>query len=238
MPEGSDRKEGMPFYLEAFLAVALEWRTQARNAVLQTQTLQALETRVAALEEKKKILGRQNEAYQTTLKQAQESKAEAEEQLAEAVELQADFYAREVALKVQVTSLQDIVEAYEEVQKDLKDRCCEQADGMERMEGEMATQAKAMGLLQVDYDKLQVEVSRLRVEKEALEKQVASGDATIEELEKDKKTLIQDMAGTFEEGFQEALAQAVCMNPGLDISNCDSTHHIVDGKVVPLELDD
>ena len=58
---------------------------------------------------------------------------------------------------------------------------------MERMEGEMATQAKALSLLQLDYDKLQVEVSRLRVEKEALEKQVASGDATIEELEKDKR---------------------------------------------------
>ena len=43
----------------------------------------------------------------------------------------------------------------------------------------MATQAKAMDLLRVDYDKLQVEVSRLRVEKEALEKQVASGDAAI-----------------------------------------------------------
>jgi len=109
---------------------------------------------------------------------------------------------------------------------------------MERMEGEMATQAKAIGLLQVDYDKLQVKVSRLRVEKEALEKQVASRDATIEELEMDKKTLIQDMAGTFEEGFQETLAQAVCMNPGIDISNCDSTHHFVDGKVVALELDD
>ncbi|XP_068475007.1 uncharacterized protein [Phaseolus vulgaris] len=238
MPEGSDRKEGMPFYLGAFLAVALEWHAQARNAALQTQTLQALETRVAALEKERKILGRQNETYQTTLKQAQETKAEAEKQLAEAVELQVDFYAREVALQVQVTSLQDIVEAYEEVQKDLKNRCCEQADEMERMEGDMATQAKALGLLQVDYDKLQIEVSRLRVEKEALEKQVASGDATIEELEKDKKTLIQDMAGTFEEGFQETLAQAVCMNPGVDISNCDSTHHIVDGKVVPLELDD
>ncbi|XP_068486452.1 formin-like protein 18 [Phaseolus vulgaris] len=190
MPEGSDRKEGMPFYLRAFLAVALEWRAQARNAVLQTQTLQALETRVASLEEEKKILGRQNEAYQTTLKEAQKSKAEAEEQLAEAMELQADFYTREIALKVRVTSLQDIVAAYEEVQKDLKARCCEQADEMERMEGEVASQAKAMGLLQVDYDKLQVEVSRLRVEKEALEKQVVSGDATIEELEKDKKTLI------------------------------------------------
>ena len=97
---------------------------------------------------------------------------------------------------------------------------------MERMEGEMATQAKAMGLLQVDYDKLQVEVSRLRVEKEALEKQVASGDAAIEELEKDKKALIQDMAGTFEEGFQEALAQAVCTNPGIDISRQQFTKYI------------
>ena len=123
----------MPFYLGAFLAVALEWRAQARNAVLQAQTLQALETRVTALEEEKKTLGCQNEAYQTSLKQAQESKVEAEGQLAEALELQTDFYAREVALKVQVTSLQDIVEAYEKVQKDLKARCCEQT-------GEMASQ--------------------------------------------------------------------------------------------------
>ena len=131
-----------------------------------------------------------------------------------------------------------MVEAYDEVQKVFKSGCCEQADKLERMEGEMATQAKAMGLLQVDYDKLQVEVSQLRVEKEALEKQVASGDAIIEGLEKDKKTLINDMAGTFEEGFKEALAQAACENPGIDVSNCDSTHHIVDGKVVPLELGD
>jgi len=168
----------------------------------------------------------------------QEAKEEAEKQLAEAVELQVDSYTREVTLQVQVTGLQGVVETYDEVQKVLKSRCSEQADRLERVEGEMATQAKAMGLLQVDYDKLQVEVSRIRVEKEALEKQVASGDATIEELEKDKKTLIHDMAGTFEEVFQEALAQAVCVNPGIDISNCDSSHHIVDGKVVPLELDD
>ena len=76
------------------------------------------------------------------------------------------------------------------------------------------------------------------MEKEALEKQVASGDSAIEELEKAKKALINDMAGIFEEGFKVALAQAVCENPGIDASNCDSTHHIVDGKVVPLELDD
>ena len=196
----------MPFYLGAFLAVALDWRNQARNAALQTQALQALETKVAALEEETKALGRQNEAYQVSLKLAQEAKEEVDKQLGEAMELQNEFYAREVTLQVRVTSLQGTVEACEEVQKDLKDRCCEQADELERMKREMATQAKALGLLQVGHDKLQIEVSRLRVEKEALEKQVATGDATIEELEKDKKTLINDMAGTFEEGFKEALA--------------------------------
>ena len=82
----------MPFYLGAFLAVALEWRSQARNAVLQAQTLQALETKATTLEEEMRTLGRQNEAYQTSLKQTQESKAETERKLAEALGLQADFY--------------------------------------------------------------------------------------------------------------------------------------------------
>ena len=151
----------MPFYLGAFLAVALDWRAQARNAALQTQTLHALETRVATLEEEKEALGRQNETHQASLKLAQEAKEEAEKQLGEAMELQADFYAREVTLQVQITGLQGMVEALEEVQQDLKDRCYVQAEKLERMEGEMATQAKALGLLQVDHDKLQVEVSRI-----------------------------------------------------------------------------
>ena len=72
----------------------------------------------------------------------------------------------------------------------MKARCCEQTGAIEWMEGERASQTQAMGLLRADYDKLQVEVNRLRVEKEALEKQVASGDAVIGKLEKDKKTLI------------------------------------------------
>ena len=100
----------------------------------------------------------------------------------------------------------------------------------------MAAKVKALGLLQVRHDKLQTEVSRLQVEKEALEKQVASGDSTIEELEKVRKKLIDDMADTFEEGFKEALAQVACENPRVNTSNCDPGNHIVDGKVVPLDL--
>ena len=68
------------------MAVALDWRAQARNANLNIQALQALEARVAAPEEEKKALGRQNEAYQASLKLAQEAKEEAERRLGEAME--------------------------------------------------------------------------------------------------------------------------------------------------------
>jgi len=57
-------------------------------------------------------------------------------------------------------------------------------------------------------------------------------------LEKAKGKLIDNMADTFAEGFKEALAQAFCEKPGIDISNCNTLNHIVDGKVVPLDLGD
>ncbi|XP_068475356.1 uncharacterized protein [Phaseolus vulgaris] len=234
MPEGSDRREGMPYHLGVFLAVALDWRAQPKSAASNTQALQALKGEVAALKEEKEALGRQNEAYQASLKLAQEAKEEVDRQLDEAMEIQADFYVREVSLQVQVTDLQDMAEASEELQKDLEDQCYGQAERLERMEEEMATKVKALSLLQVDHDRLQTEVNRLQVEKKALEKQVASGDSTIKELEKVRKELIDDMAGTFEEGFKEALAQAACENPGINVSNCDPCNHIVDGKVVAL----
>ena len=80
------------------------------------------------------------------------------------------------------------------------------------------------------------------MEKEALEKQLASGDSAIEKLERAKRELIvereardstienlerakgkliDNMADIFAEGFKEALAQAACENLGVDTSNCN-----------------
>jgi len=53
---------------------------------------------------------------------SQEAKEEANRQLGEAMEFQADFYVREVSLQVQITDLQDMAEASEELQKDLEDQ--------------------------------------------------------------------------------------------------------------------
>jgi len=85
---------------------------------------------------------------------------------------------------------------------------------------------------------LQAEANKLRVEKEFLDKQLTSNDARVAELEGEVQGLTGEMGGAFEEGFQEALAQASCENPDINISNCDPTHHVVDGKVVPFDLDD
>ena len=103
-------------------------------------------------------------------------------------------------------------------------------------EEKLAAKIEALNLLQAENGKLQAEVSKLQVEKEFLDKQLASQNSKIEELEKSNQELIDDMAGTFEEGFKEALAQATCENPGIDTSNCDPGNQIVDGKVVPLDL--
>jgi len=102
----------------------------------------------------------------------------------------------------------------------------------------LAERKDALGVKVEALGLLQVEANKLRVEKEFLEKQLVSKDSRIAELEGEVQELTGEMAGAFDKGFQKALAQASCENPGINVSNCDPTHHVVDGKVVPLELDD
>ena len=56
-----------------------------------------------------------------------------------------------------------------------------------------------------------------------------------EHFKKVEEELVQDVAGAFADGFAEALAQAACANPGIDVSECSPMNEIVEGKIVPLE---
>jgi len=102
----------------------------------------------------------------------------------------------------------------------------------------LAEREDALGVKVEALDLLQAETNKLRVEKEFLDKQLVFKDSRVTELEREVQELTGEMAGVFDEGFQEALVQASCENPGINVSNCDPTHHVIDGKVVPLELDD
>ena len=73
-PSGTPRSEGMPYYMGAFLVVALEWRAQAKSKAVEARALQALRQEVAALKEEKENLCHswacQEEVYKAFLRDA------------------------------------------------------------------------------------------------------------------------------------------------------------------------
>ena len=206
---------------------------------------------MAILKEEKESLSQgwacQEEVYKASLRSARELNVEACKRLHDAGQAGVELLAQVASLKSKITALEVAMWASEAQQKQM----------LEKAEGELTAKMEALNLLQSEHGKFQAELDKLQVEKKVLEKQLASGDSTIEELERANKELIgeketwnstierleeaikkliDNMADTFAEGFQKALAQAACENPGIDTSNCNPFNHIVDGKVVPLDL--
>ena len=240
---GEAKKEGMPYYMGAFLAIALDWRAQAKTKAIEMQALQALKREVATLKEEKLKLAQLWEqkkgAYKTSLVETRKAEEAANLRLHEAGQKYADLLGSMVPLQAEVAELRVVAENSKVLGAKLSET-----------EEKQAAKIEALNLLQAENGKLQAEVNKLQVEKEFLDKQLASQNSKIEELEKSNQELIDDMAGTFEEGFKEALAQATCENPEINTSlaqatcenpeintsNCDPGNQVVDGKVVPLDL--
>ncbi|XP_068503779.1 uncharacterized protein [Phaseolus vulgaris] len=193
------------------------------------QALQALKREVASLKEEKLKL---EDAYKASLAETREAEEAVNMRWHEADQKCADLLGSMIPLQAEVTKLKEVAENF----KALEDRCVSQEAKLVETEGELAAKIEALNLLQAENGTLQADFNKLRVEKEFLDKQLATQNSKIEELEKSNKELLDDMAGTFDEGFKEALAQATCENPGIDTSNCNPGNQIVDGKVVALDL--
>ena len=160
---------------------------------------------------------------------AQKAKEEANKRLHEVAQANAELLNQVVPLRVKIVDLEEVAKASGAQQKKLEAHCVDREQKLGKTEGELAAKVEAFNLLQAEVDKVQVE-------KEFLDKQLATKDFRIEELERSNKELLEDMANTFEEGFKEALAQATCENPEINTSNCDPGNQIVEGKVVPLDF--
>ncbi|XP_068463849.1 uncharacterized protein [Phaseolus vulgaris] len=178
----------------AFLAIALEWCAQAKSKVVEMQALQALKREVATLKKEKLKL---EDAYQASLVEIRKVEEAATLRLREADQKHADLLGSMAHLQAEVAELRVVAENSRALEVKLGET-----------EGELAAKTEALNLLQAENDKFQAEVNKLQVEKEFLEKQLATKDSKIEELEKANQDLLNDMAGTFDEGFKEALAQA------------------------------
>ncbi len=193
---------------------------------------------MGALKKEKQAWGLREEAHQASLKLAQEGKEGAEAYAHEVEQAYADLLAHLTSHQIQNIGLQEVARASEVQQKKLEELYVARGRKLAETEGALAAKVEAFDLLQAEYNRLHTEANKLQVGKEFLDKQLASKDSRIDELERENQELTGEMAGVFDEGFKEALVQASCENPGINVSNCDPTDHVVDGKVVPLELGD
>ncbi|XP_068498413.1 uncharacterized protein [Phaseolus vulgaris] len=184
----------MPYYLGAFLAVALEWRAQAKSKADEARTLQTLQQEVAILKEEKKSLccgwACQEEVYKASLRSAREVNAEACKRLYDAGQAGTELLGQVASLQSKIVALEAAVKTSEVQQRQLADQCANREQSLEKSEWELTAKMEALNLLQTKHGKFQAELNRLQMEKEVLEKQLASGDSTIEELERAKKELI------------------------------------------------
>ena len=76
--ENPNRGGSMPYYLGAFLAVALDWCSQAQSVAKGREVLRKLKQEMGALKQEKQTWGLREEAHQASLKLAQEGKEGAE----------------------------------------------------------------------------------------------------------------------------------------------------------------
>jgi len=130
----------MPYYMGAFLVVALEWRAQAKSKAVEARALQALRQEVAALKEEKESWACQEEVYKASLQDAQESNAEVCNQLTKLLEQVA-------SRQFKIVALEAAMRTSEAQQKLLADQCAAWGQSLEKTEGELAEKMYKLNLL-------------------------------------------------------------------------------------------
>jgi len=111
---GEAKKEGMPYYMGAFLAIALDWRAQAKTKAIEMQTLQALKREVATLKEEKLKLAQlwehKESAYKASLMGTQKAMEAANLKLHETGQKHADLLGFMAPLQAEIAKLRVAVE--------------------------------------------------------------------------------------------------------------------------------
>jgi len=109
------KKEGMNYYMGAFIACANTWRDQAKAKAIEVSAFQALEKENVMLKEEKETLSRrwerQEEAYKDSLRLIQKAKEDTSKRLHEAGQAHVELLGQLVPLRVKVVELQDAAEA-------------------------------------------------------------------------------------------------------------------------------
>ena len=90
-----------------------------------------------------------------------------------------------------------------------------------------------------ECSRLASENATLQAKVQELTAALASKDQEMTTQAANFKVALEKMIGeattSFADGFAEAIIQAACVNPGIDVSGCSPLNEVVNGKLVPLE---
>ena len=209
---------------------------QARAKVAQASTFQALEKEVASLKEEKEKLathwGRQEDAYKTSLRVAQTTKEEANKRLHEVSQAHAELLTQVVPLRVKIADLEAAAEISKAQQKKLEDQCVDREQTLGKTEVALESKTDECAQLATENATLQTKVQDLTAALASKDQEMTAQAANFKVA---KEKLVEEAATGFADGFAEALVQAACANPGIDVSRCSPLNEVVHGRIVPLE---
>ena len=225
------------------MSCAYAWHKQSRAKTAQNSTFQALKKEVVSLKEEKEKLkeekerlathwGRQEEAYKASLGVAQKAREEANKRLHEAAQAQAGLLNEVVPLRKKIVDLEATVETSKVYQKKLEDQCVNQEQTLGKTEVALAKKTDECSRLTAENNSLQAKVQGLTSALASKDQEMIAQAANFKVAE---EKMVGESATSFAEGFAEALVQAACVNPGIDVSRCSHLNEGVDGKLVPLE---
>ena len=96
----------------------------------------------------------------------------------------------------------------------------------------LANKTDECSRLNTENKSLQAKVQELTSALASKDQEMVAQAANFKAVE---EKLVGESATSFVEEFTEALVQAACANPGIDVSGCNPLNEVVDGKLVPLE---
>ena len=140
-----------------------------------------------------------------------------------------------VPLRTKIVDLEAAAETSKAYQKKLEDQCVDREQTLGKTEVALADKTDECSQLTTENTSLQAKVQEL-ISALASKDQEMTAQAANFKIAKEK--LVEEAATGFADGFAEALVQAACANPGIDVSGCSPLNEVVDGKIVALEAPD
>ena len=129
---------------------------------------------------------------------------------------------------MKIVNLEEAAKASEAQQKKLKNQCVDREQTLGKTGFVVEAKTNECSQLATENANLQAKVQELIA---ALASKYQEVTAQAENFKVAEEKLNEEAAT----GFAEALVQAACANPGIDVSGCSPLNEVVDGRIVPLE---